>query len=171
MRNLLVIAIAALSLTWVPGAHVTSAATTRQVGCSAGLLTWFPPDGNGYAGGAGYVVEFSNIGTTACTVMGYPTVRLTENGKQVGLKSRHDPMAAVKPVRLLPGQTAHAVLLVTDAGNICRPVPTNGLRIKPPGSTPARDFRLVDFGACRGKSTLRVDAVNPGVGIPFYTYR
>jgi hypothetical protein len=115
-------------------------------------------------------VEFSNIGKSTCTVKGYPTVKLTENGRQVGLASRHDPLVPVKTVRLKPGKTAHVVLFITDAGALCRPLPTNGLSIQPPGSAPARDFPFV-AGACRGKSTLRVDAINPGVGIPYYTIR
>jgi hypothetical protein len=151
-------------------ARAVTAASTHAPACGANLETWFPPDGNGYAGGAGYVIEFSNIGKVACTVGGYPTVRLTSNGKQVGLKSRHDPLVPVKMVRLNPGQTAHVVLFVTDAGALCRPLPTNLISISPPGQYPSRAFRFA-AGACVGKSTLRVDAINPGVGIPYLTIR
>lgn len=138
--------------------------------CRTSLLTWFAPDGNGFAGGAGYVVEFSNTGKATCTVKGYPTVKLTRNGKQVGLKATHfGPAPAM--VTLKQGQTAHVALIITDAGAVCRPVPTNGLSVQPPGKTQARDFGLTAFGGCRGKSTMRVDAINPGVGIPLYTIR
>ncbi|MBV9282464.1 MAG: hypothetical protein JOZ41_20490, partial [Chloroflexi bacterium] len=92
-------------------------------------------------------------------------------GRQVGLKSRHDPLVSVRTVTLGPGQTAHVVLFITDAGALCRPVPTNGLSVRAPGEPSAVDFPLVAFGACRGRSTLRVDAINPGVGIPYYTIR
>jgi hypothetical protein len=112
------------------------------------------------------VVEFSDIGRTACAIRGYPTIKLTENGRQVGLKSRHNPLVPARRVRLLPGQTAHVVLLITDAGALCRPHPTNGLSVRPPGSGRVARFPLVAFGACPGKSTLRVDAINPGVGVP-----
>ncbi len=149
-------------------ARGVTAASTLEPACGGNLLTWFAPEGNGYAGGAGYVVEFSNIGKAACTVRGYPTVKLTRDGKQVGLKSRNYPSVPVKTVRLNPGQTAHVVLFVTDAGVYCRPLPTNGLSVRPPGSTQAARFQF-GGGACRGKSTLRVDPINPGVGIPYYT--
>jgi hypothetical protein len=149
------------------GAAVAAPSVSRA--CGSNLLTWFSPQGNGYAGGAGYVIEFSNIGTTACTVRGYPTVTLTENGRQVGLASRNDPSVPVRTVALLPGQTAHVVLLITDAGALCRPSPTNGLAVRAPGSAQPSHFSLVAFGGCPGRSTLRVDAINPGVGVPFYT--
>ena len=171
MRKPAALVIAALALTCGVGARAATAASTPRAACGSSLETWFAPQGNGYAGGAAYVVEFSNIGRTTCMVKGYPTVKLTENGKQVGLKSRHDPLVPVKTVRLTPGQTAHVVLFITDAGALCRPLPTNGLSVRPPGSARAAEFPLVAFGACRGRSTLRVDAVNPGVGVPFYTIR
>lgn len=154
----------------VTGVRGVTAAPGRAPACGSNLLTWFAPDGNGYAGGAGYVVEFSNIGTSTCTVRGYPTIKLTRNGKQLGLKSRKYGRVPVKTVQLKPGQTAHVVLLVTDPGVICRPIPIDGLSVRPPRSTQARSFQF-SGGACRGRSTLRVDAINPGVGIPFYTVR
>ena len=100
----------------------------------------------------------------------WPAVKLTEAGRPVGLKARHDPLVPARTVRLGPGKTAHVVLFITDAGALCRPTPTNGLSVRPPGGAPPARFPLV-ANACRGKSTLRVDAINPGVGIPFYTVR
>ena len=72
---------------------------------------------------------------------------------------------------LRQGQTAHIALIIHDAGALCTPVPTDGLSVRPRGSTPARDVGLTAFGACRGKSTMSVDAINPGTGIPHYTIR
>ena len=71
-------------------ARTTAAAAPA---CSTSLETWFAPEGDGYAGGVVYVVEFSNIGTATCTVTGYPTVKLTENGTQVGLKASNPAYA------------------------------------------------------------------------------
>ena len=138
--------------------------------CGASLETWFAPEGDGFAGGASYVVEFSNIGGVTCTVTGFPTVKLTENGTQVGLKATPSG-AAPATVTLHQGQTAHIALIIHDAGAFCTPVPANGLSVQAPGSTQAQDFALTAFGACRGKSTTSVDAVNPGTGIPHYTIR
>ena len=143
---------------------------TPAPACGASLETWFAPEGDGFAGGAGYVVEFSNTGSAACTVAGYPTVKLTENGKPVGLKATTFGPAPA-PVTLQRGQTAHVALIIDDAGAFCQPAPANGLSVQPPGTTPARDFALTAFGACPGKSTMSVDAIHPGTGIPYYTFR
>lgn len=173
MAHLRYAAALVIAITFIlsPPGHATSAMPMARGACGSNLLTWFSPQGNGYAGGAGYVIEFSNIGQTACTVRGYPVVTLTENGRRVGLASRNDPSVPVRTVSLLPGQTAHVVLLITDAGAICRPVPTNGLAVWPPGISQTSHFALVAFGGCPGSSTLRVDAINPGVGVPSYTTR
>lgn len=169
MTRLAAFVIVALTLA-TDGVSAATATSVSQPACGSSLETWFAPQGNGYAGGAGYVVEFSNIGRTACRVRGYPTVMLTKNGRKVGQKSRNFAGVPVRTVTLYPGQTAHVVLLITDAGALCRPTPTNGLSVKPPGIPAARLFSFAG-SACPGKSTLRVDAINPGVGIPYYTIR
>jgi hypothetical protein len=148
-------------------AHPTA---TPVRACSGSLETWFAPEGDGFAGGASYVVEFSNTGKSTCTVKGIPKVTLTENGKQVGLRASKFGSAPTT-VTLRPGWTAHVALVITDAGAICKPVPTNGLSVHPPGKTRAGHFGLTAFGACPGKSTMRVDAIRRGVGIPAYTFR
>ena len=148
-------------------ARAHTAAAAAAPACSTSLETWFAPEGDGYAGGVVYVVEFSNIGTATCTVTGYPTVKLTENGTQVGLKARTSS-ATPATVTLHPGQTAHVVLTIGDAGASCRPLPTNGLSVQPPGNTQAPNFPLRG-SACRHKSTTRVTPISPGVGIPHYT--
>jgi len=160
----------AILLTMAASALPVHPTAASPPACGKSLETWFAPEGDGFAGGAGYVVEFSNTGKATCTVKGYPTVKLTENGKQVGLKATHSSHAPAT-VTLKRGQTAHVVLIIRDAGVICKPVPTNGLYVRPPGKTQASDFGLTAFGACRGKSTMGVYAISPGVGIPGFTIR
>jgi hypothetical protein len=164
------VAAPALLLSAAASAAPAHRAVTSVPACGASLETWFAPEGDGFAGGAGYVVEFSNIGSTTCTVTGYPTVKLTENGTQVGLKATpFGPAPAT--VTLQRGQTAHVALIIHDASAFCKPAPTNGLSVQPPGGAPAAGFALTAFGACPGKSTMAVDAANPGTGIPHYTIR
>jgi len=137
--------------------------------CGRSLETWFAPEGEGWAGGTGYVVEFSNIGSVTCTVTGFPTVKLTSKGAQVGLKATNFGPAPAT-VTLKSGQTAHVALNVTDAGAVCRPVPTDGLSVRQPGEAHAQIFGLAG-DACPGKSTMIVDAINPGTGVPLFTGR
>ncbi len=164
------VAAPAILLSAAASAAPAHSSVTSAPACGASLETWFAPEGDGFAGGAVYVVEFSNTGSATCTVTGYPTVKLTENGNQAGHKATTSGPAPAT-VTLHPGQTAHVALTIHDAGAICQPVPTNGLSVQPPGSTQARDFGLTAFGACRGISTMSVDAINPGTGIPYYTIR
>ena len=160
----------AILLSAAASAAPAHSSETSAPACGASLETWFAPEGNGFAGGANYVVEFSNIGSATCTVKGSPTVKLTENGTQVGLKATpFGPAPAT--VTLQQGQTAHIAVIIHDAGAFCQPAPTNGLSVQPPGATQAQDFALTAFGACPGKSTMSVDAINPGTGIPYYTPR
>ena len=165
------IAVAASAVLLPAAASAAPARTAAAAApaCSTSLETWFAPEGDGYAGGVVYVVEFSNIGTATCTVTGYPTVKLTENGTQVGLKASTSSVTPAT-VTLHPGQTAHVTLTITDAGASCRSLPTNGLSVQPPGKTQASSFPLRS-SACRHKSTTGVTAISPGVGIPFYTNR
>lgn len=149
------------------------AAPVAPPSCSAspasgsGFTTWFPPQGDGFAGGVGYVLEFSNTGTSVCKVDGFPKVTVTENGTQVGLKAATGGPAPA-PVRLAVGQTAHAVLIVRDAGAVCQPHPTNGLKVQPAGATQPVTFPFAS-SACPGRSTMSVDRISFGTGIPSYT--
>jgi hypothetical protein len=74
-------------------------------------------------------------------------------------------------VTLRPGGTAHAVLMVTDAGAVCsHPVNAATVRVFPPGQTRAQDTDL-SVQACPRHRTLNVRAVRAGAGIPGYTIR
>ena len=159
----------AILLTAAASAALARPAATPVRTCGGSLETWFAPEGNGFAGGASFVVEFSNTGKRTCTVKGFPKVTLTENGKQVGLRATTFGSAPAT-VTLRPGWTAHVALIISDAGAICKPARTNGLLVKPPGKTRANQFGLTG-NACPGKSTMQVDAIRPYVGIPFYTIR
>jgi Protein of unknown function (DUF4232) len=163
------VGIAVMSAQAAPVGPVATPSCSASAAFGSGFTTWFPPQGDGFAGGVGYVLEFSNTGTSVCTVDGFPKVTLTENGRQVGLKAATSGSVPV-PVRLAVGRTSHAVLIVHDAGAICRPHPTNGLRVQPPGATQPVTFPFAG-GACPGRSTMSVDRISFGTGIPSYTIR
>jgi uncharacterized protein DUF4232 len=162
------LALAAPAIALASAASAEPAATSVPA-CGGSLETWFAPEGDGFAGGIVYVVEFSNIGKTTCTVKGFPTVKLTSKGKQVGFKAT-DVGAAPATVTLKSGQTSHIVLTIHNASAVCKPVPTNGLSVQQPGQSHAQIFALAS-AACRGKSTTSVDAINPGTGVPHFTIR
>jgi hypothetical protein len=102
------------------------------------------------------------------TFFGYPGVSALDiHGHQVGLPATHS--GAKQTVTLAPGATAHVVLEVTDASQLCaHPVKAAVLRVFPPGQFHAQ---LVGFpsSGCPGTSVMHVDAMHPRAGIPGFS--
>jgi hypothetical protein len=170
-----VMAAAAMAAVVLPAASASGAPAKAAVpACKAEsgaagttLVDWIGLPGNGFAGGVVIPLEFSNTGTHTCTLHGHPGVSaIGSNGKQVGEPATWTGTAST--VTLKPGATAHAILIVHDAGAFCKPVSTSYLRVYAPGQTVAWPLPL-SGGACPGKATMGVDAVHPGTGVPFYT--
>ncbi len=136
----------------------------------ASTTAWIGLPANGTAGTSFYELEISNIGHHACTFFGYPGVSTLDiHGHQIGRPARHS--GAKSLVTLQPGGTSHVVLGVTDAGAVCaHPVHTVLLRVFAPGQFHSKLVPL-PLEACRHRSTIRVDAIHPGAGIPFSSIR
>ncbi len=59
----------------------------------------------------------TNIGSTTCTLTGYPTVKLLDGGGAVlGVEAAHNSLYPATTVSVAPGGKAHVVLAFTDAG-------------------------------------------------------
>jgi hypothetical protein len=102
--------------------------------------------GSAAAGSAYYPIDFTNTGSTPCTLAGYPGVSVVTgkgggNGAEIGAPASRNSGAPPATVTLPAGGDAHAVLQVVDAGNYsasaCHPVTGHWLRIYPPGQTAA----------------------------------
>lgn len=111
---------------------VVATCTTGQV------VSWLNTSGNGYAGGIGYELEFTNVSAHACTLYGFPGVSaVTRAGHQLGgAATRNGPRTRAVVVK--PGRTARALLQVTFTGNFtpsaCKPVTAFGLRVYAAGA-------------------------------------
>jgi hypothetical protein len=100
---------------------------------------------NGAAGTIYYDIVFTNAGQAACFLQGYPGVSLVSAGNtagsQIGADAKRDPVTPSKQVVLAAGQTAHAVLGVSEAGNFpasnCNLVTAHWLKVFPPDQTVA----------------------------------
>ncbi len=167
--------IAALAASGSPGQSEANRALLARTApasrCLAQATTvWMPSEGNGTAGHTYWVIEFSNIGKTTCTLYGYPGVSAVNgSGHLVGIPATHS--GAKQLVTIRPGGTAHVLLAVTDPGAVCaHPVSASQLRIYAPGQFVSH---LVPFSlqVCPRRSTMHVDAVHPNTGIPFYSIR
>lgn len=162
------------------GATVSDTAAAKAPAAVAACATsqlqlWYGQPASGTAGSVYFPLEFSNTGSTSCVLDGYPGVSgVGDGGVQLGSSATWNPVITPSAVTLAPGGTAHVILRVTDVGNYpastCEPTQAIGLRIYPPNQT-ASVVVSYSFEACAkaGDNYLAVDAVNSGVGIPFYT--
>jgi len=106
-------------------------AATSTPGCAtSGLVVWLDTHGSQYAGGADYILNFTNLSGHACTLYGHPGVTaVTLSGQQLGSPAGWEP-AQLPVVTLASGATAHAVLQAGDAANY-------GVKCLLPGPAPS----------------------------------
>lgn len=109
---------------------------------------------DGAAGSVYQTLALTNVGDRACELTGFPGVSYVtgDSGEQVG------PAAAMEgdrggPVRLAPDASAVATVRAVQVGAydpaVCRPTPTRGLRVYPPGDT-ASLFVPLEGTGCAG---------------------
>lgn len=145
----------------------TPAASAAAKACNASkLVVWAGEEpGGGAAGSVFYRIEFTNLGSSTCTLFGFPIVAAVNlQGKQVGAPATHSPGKKVKAVKIAQGQTATAQLRIVEAGNFspneCKPTWAAGLRIGVPGGLGTKTAPLA-FQTCAKTSAqiLSVGAV------------
>jgi hypothetical protein len=175
-RTIIAIA-AALSLgiggaVWATSA--ASAAPDATPACStANLSVWVDvSQGSGAAGTISYPLDFTNTGSRACTLDGYPGVSAT-NAKhgQIGRAAGRNPLYKAKTVTIPAGGSAHAYLFWTEVGNFtasgCKPTTASLLKVYPPNRTSAA-FGFFSLQGCQSTKSLytylHVSTVQPGVG-------
>jgi hypothetical protein len=125
--------------------------------------------GNGALGSIYYPLEFTNTGSSPCTLYGYPGVSFaTPSGSQIGAPASRDRTHAPALVTVQPGSAVSATLQITDAANYpqsrCgQTVDVNWLKVYPPDSYTAL---AVSIGtqACTSKSlvTMSVSPISSG---------
>ncbi len=158
------------------GIGTAPALATTPTCTAANTYVWAPYAGGGTAGTIYYVLEFSNVGTTTCALSGFARVwGVTTAGALVGRPASHEGAAAA--VTLAPDQTAHAILGVVDTGALCgtHGVRAAGLRVVPPGQilppSPGERDEVENFPleVCSNESSMHVDPIRAGTGIPLHT--
>jgi hypothetical protein len=144
------------------------AANAAAKACNASkLVVWAGEEpGGGTAGSVYYRIEFTNLGSSTCSLFGFPIVAAVNlNGKQVGAPATHIPGKKAKALRLKQGQTASAQLRIVEAGNFspkeCKPTWAAGLRIGIPGGLGTKTAPLA-FQTCMKTSAqiISVGAVS-----------
>ena len=90
----------------------------------------------GATGHRSWDLAFSNVGSTSCSLRGYPSVELVgRSGRAIGPRVLRDRLFRTETVDLAPGQRAFFTLVYAIAGP-CRPRSFNadGLAVIPPGA-------------------------------------
>jgi hypothetical protein len=150
---LLSVAAAFAAVILVPAA---SAAAAKPCS-SSNLVIWAGPKaGGGTAGGFEYTIVFTNLGSKACTLKGFPSVVGVDlHGKKIGAPAGHGA-GKKKTVTLAPGEPAISNVLIADALNFpkgkCEPTLAAGLRIGVPGGSGSKVAPLA-FETCAKPST------------------
>jgi hypothetical protein len=134
-----------------------------------GAFVWGSSLGDGFAGGAGYVLEITNEGRHACSLRGAPGVAVETSGHLTGGKVA---AAGKSPlITLKPGATAYFTLIIHDAGAACGHPVNGSVLIYLPGQRQAQDSTL-DAQACPGlpiSKLLSPGTIHPGTGVPLYS--
>jgi len=107
---------------------------TTAAGCTRDTLKITYQGTDGTAGHFHGILTFTNIGSAACSMNGFPTVYLgqPEAEEPMGAVSTNDTTSTPALVTVAPGAAAHAAITITDAGVVCEPVDTTYLIAGPP---------------------------------------
>ncbi len=162
--------IAAAVVAAVVVAPVTAAPRARAAaapGCSTSqLVVWIDTNGNGSLGHVDYNIHFTNLGSHACTLRGFPGVSAVGLRRhQVGDAANRDHGVPVRTIRLHGnGGGALADLHLTDVGvfpnALCHQQLAAGLRVFPPNSTRSKTIPFpVDACAKKGTTYMLIRAV------------
>ncbi len=161
---------AAPASTASPGAIRTSAGPPAAAACATRDLQVKVGASQGAAGSTYTALDFTNIGTAACTLFGYPGVSLA-GGQPVGRIGEAAAESNASPrqlVTLAPGAVAAASLRIVNAANYprsaCGPVRTTFLQVYPPNQTTPVYLRYKATACSKPVRLLTVGVVRPGAG-------
>jgi len=153
----------------VPVVAFASSSAPATPRCSqSDTYVWFGLSPNGAAGTIYYPVEFTNVGSAACTLTGYPGVSaIGKTLHQLGHAATRVP-ATEHTVTVKPKQTVHAVLGIVQPGFIsgCHSANADGLKVYPPNEKGKQLVLDFTFSVCKNKPDLRIYPVTPGIGVP-----
>jgi Protein of unknown function (DUF4232) len=150
---------------------VATPAVAGAAACPTSVLQVKLGLGQGYAGGTYQVIDFTNTGSTSCTLLGYPGVSLVSGPApytQIGLAAKRSTTTPVRQITLAPGATANALLQIVDALNFpassCGPAKATDLRIYPPNQKAPVYLASAEEGCKKPSQILFISPVAAGSG-------
>jgi hypothetical protein len=138
---------AAAATSFASAGSASSAAVNQNAsgggppGCASRDLKATVGIAQGAAGSVYQVIDLTNIGTSSCSLYGYPGVALAGGSPvtQIGAPASRSTASAPKLVSLAAGATANTLVQITEAENYptsrCGPTPSTYLQIYPPNQT------------------------------------
>jgi Domain of unknown function (DUF4232) len=137
---------AAAATSFASAGSASSAAVNQNAsgglpGCASRDLKATVGIAQGAAGSVYQVIDFTNIGTSSCSLYGYPGVALAGGSPvtQIGAPATRSTASAPKLVSLAAGASANTLVQITEAENYptsrCGPTPSTYLQIYPPNQT------------------------------------
>lgn len=121
--------------------------------CATSALNIATGAQQGAAGSVLIDLNFTNTGSTDCTLHGFPGVSFVgmDNGTQIGAPAVREGDSS-PAVTLKPGDTTIAALKISRAENYdsdtCSLQPVDGLRVYPPGETASAYLPLEGLNGC-----------------------
>jgi cytoskeletal protein RodZ len=142
----------------------TTTPTSAIQRCTVDELSVTLGQGNGAAGSEIVPIIFTNKGSKACELHGFPGVSFVgnNNGTQLGAAADEDSSTPISQNTLQPGTSIQAPLKITEAGNFegCTVTPADGLRVYPPHSFDAVFVPATGLNACT-EPTIHLLSVKP----------
>lgn len=140
------------------------ACATRDLKATVGVA-------QGAAGSIYQVINFTNIGTSSCSLYGYPGVALAGGSpvSQIGSAASRSTASGPTLVSLAAGASANALVQITEAQNYpsskCGPMASTYLQIYPPNQTTPIYLAYKSMGCSSTKvKLLTVSVMKAGKG-------
>ncbi|MGO9079266.1 MAG: DUF4232 domain-containing protein [Streptosporangiaceae bacterium] len=147
------------------------AASQASSACPTSALSVKLGVSQGAAGSVYQVIDFTNIGSSTCTLYGFPGVSFTtgtSSSQVAGLPAAEDHTTARQLITLAPGATGNALLRIVNAENYpasrCTPVSTTYIQVYPPNQTTAAYIAYKSQTCTKKIRILTVSAVRSGAG-------
>jgi hypothetical protein len=138
-------------------ASQATASPGRALGaCSGSHLTGRVAGSSGAAGTISLAIRLRNVSNRACTMTGYPRLRIVDGTTRLPTRVTHGGLSylerPVKRVRLAPGGVASILVAYEDVpvGNETSCPSGNALLVRPPGSALAVRVKAATTACGRG---------------------
>jgi hypothetical protein len=173
-RRTIAAAVAALGVGVGSAAWATSSASAAPASVSectsANLAVWVSPDlSSGAAGTIRFALDFTNIGSHTCFLVGWPGVSAQNIYRnQLGSAAVRVAYPARRFVNVPPGGTANATFVylsyAVDNSKACRDTNATYLNVYPPDQRTAR-LAYFDEPVCtvKGHTYMQIERIQPGI--------